>query len=69
MRGGGEENEAFVQVLAIALERELGVFSELEVEIEATGGEGVEEDGMRGLERVVVEEHQEAAVGWGFRRE
>lgn len=56
MGGRREENEAVVQVLAIALEREGGVVGEFEVEIEAAGDERVEEDGVRGLEREVVEE-------------
>lgn len=56
MGGRREENEAVVQVLVIALEREGGVVGQLEVEIEAAGDERVEEDGVRGLERKVVEE-------------
>jgi hypothetical protein len=38
------------------LESEVGVVGELEVEVKATGDEGVEEDGVRGLERRVVKE-------------
>lgn len=56
MGGRREENEAVVQVLVIALEREGGIVGQLEVEIEAAGDERVEEDGVRGLEREVVEE-------------
>lgn len=56
MGGRREENEAVVQVLVIALEREGGVVGQLEFEIEAAGDERVEEDGVRGLEREVVEE-------------
>lgn len=56
MGGRREENEAVVQVLVIALEREGGVVGQLEVEIKAAGDERVEEDGVRGLEREVVEE-------------
>jgi hypothetical protein len=60
-RGGGEEHEAVVEVLAVAVERELGVVGEAEVEIEPARLEGTEEGRMRGPHRQVVQ--QPAAPG------
>ena len=44
--GGSEQNETVVQVLAIALETEIGIVSKLEIEVEAARFERLEENGV-----------------------
>jgi hypothetical protein len=59
--GGGEEHEAVVEVLPVAVERELGVVGEAEVKIEAARLERAEEGRVRGPHSQVVQEDQQAA--------
>ena len=48
--GRREEDQGFVEVLAIALEGERWIVGEFEFEVEATGFQGVEENGVRRFE-------------------
>lgn len=57
---GAEEDEAVVEVLAVALEADLGVVGELEVEVVAAGLEGPEVEGVRRLGGQVVEQDEDA---------
>lgn len=64
VRNGGEENKTVVQVLAVTLEGEVGVVGKLEIEVEAAGAEGLEEDGVGGLDGEVIQQDQEATIRW-----
>lgn len=66
--GGGEQDEALVKVLAVALEGELGVVGELEVEIEAPGLERGEEEGVGGPDGEIVDEDEHALPAVGLVR-
>jgi len=57
--GGGEEHEAVVEVLAVAVERELGVVGEAEVEIEPARLERAEEGRVRRPHGQVVQQDQQ----------
>ena len=53
--GRREEYQGVVEVLAVALEGKSWIVSEFELEVEAAGFEGVEENGVRRFEGEIVE--------------
>jgi hypothetical protein len=57
--GGGKEHEAVVEVLAIAVEQELGIVSEAEVEIEPARLEQAEEGRVRRPHGQVIQEDEQ----------
>ena len=67
--GGAEEDQGIVEILAVALQGDLGIIGEFEVEVEATWFEGIEVQGVRRLDGEMVEEDQDSAIGRDLRRE
>lgn len=62
LSGGGKYDESIVLVLSISLQRDFGIVCELEIEIEPTRLEGIEEDGVRRPDREVVNEDQNSST-------
>lgn len=67
--GRRKEDQGVVAVEAVSLQGDLGIIGELEIELEASRLEGLEEQGMGGFDGEVVKQNENAAVGGVVRRE